>query len=81
MFFCDRIGRRRLIMTDYENSDLEKWLRKKRLSTSQFAQNVGCSRIVIWKAKRGIEIANRYAKKINELTLGEVCVKTRTRTV
>ena len=68
-------------MTDYENSDLEKWLRKKRLSTTQFAQMIGCSRIVIWKAKRGVEIAHKYAKKITDLTQGEVCVKTRNRTV
>lgn len=56
----------------YENSDLEKWLRKRQMTTKKFTELVGCSRPVIWKVKRGIAICPLYAKKIYEITNGEI---------
>jgi len=57
---------------DYENSDLELWLRKKHMSTNEFVQLVGCSRPVVWKVKKGLPICPLYAKRIMEITLNEV---------
>lgn len=57
---------------DNQNSALEMWLRKRNMSTNRFVQLIGCSRVVIWKAKREIGICPAYAKKIYEITGGEV---------
>ena len=57
---------------DYESSELERWLRKKHMSTNQLAAMVGCSRPVIWKVKKGIAICPLYAKRIYEITEGQV---------
>lgn len=57
---------------DYKDSDLERWLRKRNMKTARFAEMVGCSRPIIWKVKRGIPICPLYAKKIYDLTSGEV---------
>ena len=58
--------------TDCENSDLERWLRKRNMTTNRFVQLVGCSRPVVWKVKKGIAICPLYAKRIYEITEGEV---------
>jgi len=60
------------VIQHYENSDLEKWLRKRQMTTKKFTELVGCSRPVIWKVKRGIAICPLYAKKIYEITNGEI---------
>jgi hypothetical protein len=57
---------------DYKDSDLERWLRKRNMKTIRFAELVGCSRPIIWKVKRGIAICPFYAKRIFDLTSGEV---------
>lgn len=54
------------------NSNLEKWLRARHMTTKKFVELVGCSRPVVWKVKRGIAICPLYAKKIYELTGGEI---------
>jgi len=56
----------------YKDSDLEKWLRKRHMTTNKFVSLIGCSRPVVWKVKRGIAICPFYAKKIYEITGGEV---------
>jgi hypothetical protein len=55
-----------------ENSALEKWLRKKNMTTTHFVEMVGCSRPVVWKVKRGIPISPKYANRIIEITKGEI---------
>ncbi len=57
---------------DYKDSDLERWLRKRNMKTARFVEMIGCSRPIIWKVKRGIPICPLYAKKIFDLTSGEV---------
>lgn len=56
----------------HENSKLEKWLRKRNMTTQSFANLVGCSRQIIWKAKTGSTICPLYANKIYLHTNGEV---------
>jgi hypothetical protein len=55
-----------------KNSDLDNWLLKNNMKTNDFALLVECSRTVVWKVKRGIPVCPTYAKKIYELTNGEV---------
>jgi hypothetical protein len=55
-----------------KDSTLEKWLRKRNMTTNRFVELVGCSRPIVWKVKRGIAICPLYAKRIHELTEGEV---------
>ena len=55
-----------------KNSLLEKWLRKRNMSTNKFVQLVGCSRPVVWKVKRGIPICPLYAKRIFDITEGQI---------
>lgn len=62
---------------DYSKSDLEMWLRKKHMATKQFVEMVGCSRAVIHCVKNGITICPKFAKKIMEITNGEVIPKFR----
>lgn len=57
---------------NYEESKLENWLKKRHMSTKYFTNLVGCSRPVIWKVKRGIPICPEYAKRINQITEGEI---------
>ena len=57
---------------DCEDSDLEKWLKKRSMTTKKFALLVGCSRVVIWKVKRGMGVCPYFAKKIYEITEGEI---------
>lgn len=57
---------------NYSDSPLEKWLVKKNMSTKEFVEIIGCSRIIIWKAKRGRKISSLYALKIRDATQGEV---------
>lgn len=61
---------------DFRNSELEKWLRSKNMTTKKFSDLVGCSRIIIWKVKKGMPICPRYGDRIKELTEGAVCPKT-----
>lgn len=56
----------------YQDSDLEKWLREKQMSTNDFVKMIGCSRPVVWKVKRGIAICPLYARKIYDFTGGRV---------
>jgi len=55
-----------------ENSPLEKWIRARNMTTTEFTNMVGCSRPVVWKVKRGIPICPKYARKIVEITRGEI---------
>ena len=57
---------------DYNDSPLEIWIRKKHMKTNDFLKLVGCSRPVLWKAKKGLPISEHYAKKIFDATKGEV---------
>lgn len=52
--------------------NMEKFLRKKNMQTSDFAKIIGCSRQVIWKVKKRIPVSHRIAQKILEATKGEV---------
>ena len=54
------------------SSPLEKWLRKKNMSTKDFVSIIGCSRIIIWKVKTGRKISKEYALKIADATQQEV---------
>ncbi len=62
---------------DYSQSDLESWLRKKHMATKQFVEMVGCSRAVIHYVKNDWQICSKFAKKIIEITNGEVVPKFR----
>lgn len=55
-----------------KESDLEKWLRKRKMTTNHFTELVGCSRPTIWKVKRQIAISPRWAAQIAKLTHQEV---------
>ena len=57
---------------DTTDSPLENWIRARNMTTTEFTKMVGCSRPVVWKVKRGIAICPKYARKIVELTKGEV---------
>lgn len=59
-------------MTECSDSELEAWIRKRHMTTARFVELVGCSRTVVWKVKRGIPICPLYAKKIFDLTDGEI---------
>ena len=60
------------MFSNHYDSPLEKWLVKKNMSTKEFVEIIGCSRIIVWKAKRGKTISSSYALKIKEATQGEV---------
>jgi hypothetical protein len=53
-------------------SDLHAWLQKRRIKTTAFAEMVQCTRAIIWKAKRGIPICPLFARRIRDLTGGEI---------
>jgi hypothetical protein len=55
-----------------ENSDMGKWLKKNYINAKDFQKKVGCSRPIILKVKKGIPISPLYAKRIFDLTKGEV---------
>lgn len=57
---------------DFRASSLEKWLREKCMTTKKFAELVGCSRVIIWKVKRGMAVSPKYADKIKDITGGQV---------
>lgn len=57
---------------DWQDSKMEKWLQEKCMTTNEFTKKVGCTRMVIWKVKRGLGISQRFADKIVKLTKGEV---------
>lgn len=59
-------------MNNYENSKMELWLRKKRITTNEFSKLVGCSRQVIWKIKRNMPICPKFGQMIFSLTKGEI---------
>lgn len=65
-----------MISTDFRDSDLERWLRFKGMTTKKFAELVGCSRIILWKVKKGMAICPKYGERIKELTDGQVSPKT-----
>jgi hypothetical protein len=65
-------------MSVTKDSDLEKWIRKKAMTTKNFAELVGCSRTVIWKVKHDLPICPLYANRIIEITGGEVNPKIET---
>jgi len=52
--------------------DLETWLRKQNMSTVCFAQKIPCSKVVLWKVKRGMTIDPKIASVIIKLTDGQV---------
>jgi DNA-binding Xre family transcriptional regulator len=56
----------------YKDSDLEKWLRSKNMSSTDLAKIIGCSRTVIWKIKTGQTVCPKTATKIIELTHKQV---------
>jgi hypothetical protein len=60
------------MVEDYKDSDMERWLRKRNMTTNRFAELVGCTRPILWKVKRGIPVCPLYANRIYELTSGEV---------
>lgn len=62
-------------MQNSEDSALEKWLRKRNMTTNRFIELVGCSRPTLWKVKRDIPICPLYAKRIYQLTNGEIIPK------
>lgn len=52
--------------------DLETWLRRENMSTVAFAEKIPCSKVVLWKVKRGMTIDPKIASAIMKLTGGEV---------
>jgi len=56
----------------FKSSPLEKWLHKNKMKTKEFADQVGCSRPIIWKVKIGLPIWDKYADRISRLTNGEI---------
>ncbi len=61
-----------MAIENYRESDLEKWLKERQMTTNDFVQLIGCSRPVVWKVKRGIPICPLYARKIYEFTGGKI---------
>lgn len=59
-------------MSDFATSDMEKWLRRENISTTDFAKRVGCSRNIIYKVKDQVGICKKFAEKIKALTNGEI---------
>lgn len=57
---------------DYDDSELEIWLRSRHMKTNDFVALIGCSRTVIWRVKKGFPISPLYAAKISDVTKGEV---------
>ncbi|PWU06773.1 MAG: hypothetical protein C5B43_01285 [Verrucomicrobia bacterium] len=57
---------------DYKNSEMEKWLIKNHMSTTELAKRIGCSRPVILKVKYGKPICPMYAQRIMEMTKGKI---------
>jgi hypothetical protein len=55
-----------------EESQLEKWLRARHMTTNRMVELVGCSRTVVWKVKKGLAICPLYAKRIYQITGGAV---------
>lgn len=62
---------------NYHDSPLEIWLKKNKMSTNEFVEIIGCSRPTIWKAKRGIPISPKTAKRIYNFTNGEIKVESK----
>ena len=62
-------------MNSIIESDLEKWIRKKHMTTVKFAELVGCTRPVIYKVKNNQPISPKFANKIVKITDGEVVPK------
>lgn len=60
---------------DIKNSPLEKWLRNRNMTSKEFCEKVGCSRPVVGKVKKLLPISEKYAKKIHEVTQGEISPK------
>lgn len=60
---------------NFRDSELEKWLRSKNMTTKKFAELVGCTRIIIWKVKKGMPICPRYGERIKQITDGLVSPK------
>lgn len=56
----------------FNNSDLELWLRKNNMTTKEFCKLIDCSTFVTWKIKNGKRVREYTAKKILEITKGEV---------
>lgn len=64
-----------MISERYENpqeSPLAQWLRKKGMTQVRLAYQVGCCRELLLKVKKGIPICPLYAKRIFDITGGEV---------
>jgi len=57
---------------DYRESQLEKWLRNRNMTTNEFLDLIGCSRPILWKVKRGKPITAAYAERIAKVTNGEI---------
>ena len=58
---------------DMEQSmELERWLRKNNMETNELARLTGCTRQVIWKAKKNETIDEETAQKIHFITGGQV---------
>ena len=52
--------------------ELERWLRKHNMETNELARLSGCTRQVIWKAKKNETIDEETAQKIYFITGGQV---------
>ena len=61
----------------FKMGDLETWIRKKNMTTNDFAKLAKCSRQVIYKVKRGICIDTAISERIAILTDFSVIPKSR----
>lgn len=52
--------------------ELERWLRKNNMETTEFAARIGCTRKTIWKIKAGLKVDSIIAKKVYFVTGGAV---------
>lgn len=55
-----------------QSMELERWLRKHNMETNELARLSGCTRQVIWKAKKNETIDEETAQKIYFITGGQV---------
>ncbi|MBX9922916.1 MAG: hypothetical protein K2Y01_02285 [Rhabdochlamydiaceae bacterium] len=55
-----------------QSMELERWLRKNNMETNELARLSGCTRQVIWKAKKNETIDDETAQKIYFITGGQV---------
>lgn len=51
---------------------LDEWLKKNNVLMKELCHRLGCSRSVLWKVKKGLNVDTKIAEKIEKETSGAV---------